>query len=151
MSAQRQAASGCGGKGTPQDAKFHGAHCAGIIGAVAGNGYGVAGIAPNVKLMCPKVSDFRQTFCTAHVLKACDYTLRMGAHVAACSFGPEKPNTSPCGRQRSEMVNETACYAAAMKPWQDKNMLVVAAAGASGALTHSAWPGMFSHMQATVR
>ena len=45
----------CGGKGSPQDTHSHGTHCAGIVGAVAGNGIGVAGIAPKVKLMCLKV------------------------------------------------------------------------------------------------
>lgn len=39
------------------DANGHGTHCAGIIGADADNGVGIAGVAPGVKLMPVKVLD----------------------------------------------------------------------------------------------
>lgn len=42
------------GNNDPMDTQFHGSHVAGIIGASANNGIGVAGIAPNVKLAAIK-------------------------------------------------------------------------------------------------
>ncbi len=47
---------GCGPRPSPQDKTGHGTHCSGIIGAVRNNGVGISGVAPNVALMCLKVS-----------------------------------------------------------------------------------------------
>lgn len=41
----------------PLDLNGHSTHCAGIIAAIAGNGMGVAGIAPDVELICGAVLD----------------------------------------------------------------------------------------------
>lgn len=116
----------CGSKSAPQDTHSHGTHCAGII-AAANNGFGITGIAPNVRIMCLKVTDATGTFYMSHILKAYDYAARMGAHIISCSFGPSEPNTSPSTLQRASMTNETAFYRKAIASL--RNILVIAAAG----------------------
>lgn len=119
----------CGGKPLPQDVHSHGTHCAGIIAAVNGNRIGVSGIAPRVKIMCLKVSDPDGTFYTSHILRAYDYALKMGAHVASCSFGPAEPRMNPTENQKAAMFNETRFYEQALLPMKIKGMLIVSAAG----------------------
>lgn len=41
----------------PQDDQEHGTHVAGIAGAITGNGWGVAGVAPDAKILAIKVLD----------------------------------------------------------------------------------------------
>ncbi|KAG2501727.1 hypothetical protein HYH03_000227 [Edaphochlamys debaryana] len=121
---------GCGPRPDPQDVHSHGSHCAGIVAAVRGNGVGIAGVAPNVKVMCLKVVSPMGAFYTGHILKAYDYALTMGAHVVSCSFGPREPNLSPPDYAASDRdEQESNLYAAALQPMVDRNMLIVAAAG----------------------
>ncbi|KAG2495302.1 hypothetical protein HYH03_006574 [Edaphochlamys debaryana] len=121
--------SGCGAKADPQDVHSHGTHCAGIVAALRGNGIGVAGVAPRVKVMCLKVATPGGAFYTSHILKAYDYAVRMGAHVASCSFGPAEPNLSPGPGDVDSNWRETKFYQTALEPLAQKNMLIVAAAG----------------------
>jgi subtilisin family serine protease len=116
----------CGGKPMTKDTHSHGTHCAGIISAI---GIGVSGIAPNVKVMCLKVADVDGVFYLSHILKAFDYALQMNAHIISCSFGPAFPNINPTILQLSQMQNETRFYEMALKPLQEKDILIVAAAG----------------------
>ena len=75
----------------------HGTHVAGIVGAVANNGIGVAGVCPSCKLMVLKMFepfdldgdgiDDTMVGDLAAELKAFDYASRMGADVINGSFG----------------------------------------------------------------
>lgn len=75
----------------------HGTHVAGIVGAVANNGIGVAGVCPNCKLMVLKMFspfdtdgdgvDDAMVGDLAAELKAFDYAIQMGADVINGSFG----------------------------------------------------------------
>ena len=75
----------------------HGTHVAGIVGAVANNGIGVAGVCPNCRLMVLKMFapydtdgdglDDAMVGDLAAELKAFDYAIQMGADVINGSFG----------------------------------------------------------------
>lgn len=70
----------------PQDGgQTHGTHVAGIIGAVQGNGLGIAGVAPDVKIMPLAVLTSRAT--TANAIKSFAYAVRNGADVISNSWG----------------------------------------------------------------
>lgn len=94
----------------------HGTHIAGIIGAEAGNGKGIIGIAPEVSLMVlkyydPKVNNSDNLKAT---VAAIHYAVKMGAHIINYSGG---------GTEFSQ--DERDAIAAAEK----KEILFVAAAG----------------------
>lgn len=54
----------------PQDDQGHGTMCAGLIGAVANNGTGIAGIAPNAKIMPVKVGNSASSIVEAMIWAA---------------------------------------------------------------------------------
>ncbi len=70
----------------PMDELGHGTHVAGIIAAVAGNGEGIAGVAPGVKIMALKAADRNGNFTTAAIKVAIDYAVYNGAKVVNMSF-----------------------------------------------------------------
>ena len=97
----------------------HGTHVAGIIGAVRGNGQGLDGVAPAVKLMILRTvpdGDERDK----DVANAIRYAVDNGAQVINMSFGKAH---SP----QKEAVDAAARYA------QSKGVLIVHAAGNEGA------------------
>lgn len=101
----------------PQDNDDHGTHIAGIIGAVADNGIGIAGIASNIniKLMVLKINGGTEgTGSISDAILAIKYATRMGADVCNISWGTTQ--YSPALR---EAISES-------------NMLFVAAAGNLG-------------------
>ncbi len=101
-----------------QDAK-HGTHVAGIIGAVQGNGIGVDGIAPSVKLMMIRTvpdGDERDK----DIANAIRYAVDNGAQIISMSFGkPYSPYKAA--------VDDAVQYADA------HGVLMVHAAGNDGA------------------
>ena len=103
---------------TGPDAR-HGTHVAGIIGAVRGNGVGVDGIVPGVRIMGVRAvpnGDERDK----DIANAIRYAADNGAHIINMSFGkgysPEKA-----------LVDQAAAYAVS------KGVLLVHAAGNEGA------------------
>jgi subtilisin family serine protease len=80
--------------GPSVDAEAHGTHVAGIIGAKAGNGLGIAGVAPGAKLMalraCREVNRGQQTLCQSLALaKALEFAIENRANVINLSLsGP---------------------------------------------------------------
>lgn len=67
----------------------HGTHVAGIIGAVAGNGKGIAGIAPKVSLMILKYFDPKHpnTNTVRNTVEAIRYAVQKGARIINYSGG----------------------------------------------------------------
>lgn len=94
----------------------HGTHIAGIIGAEAGNGKGITGIAPQVSLMILKYYDPKVpgTDNLKNTIESIRYAVKMGAHIINYSGG---------GTEYSQEEFE------AVKQAQDKGILFVAAAG----------------------
>ena len=61
------------GSGNPMDDNNHGTHVAGTIGALGNNGYGVAGVAWNVKIVACKFLDASGSGDTAGAIACLDY------------------------------------------------------------------------------
>ncbi len=67
----------------------HGTHVAGIVAARAGNGQGVAGVAPDAKIMDLKVSDRMGAIPTSSIARAIRYAVDNGADVVNLSLGSQ--------------------------------------------------------------
>lgn len=101
----------------PEDNDDHGTHIAGIVGAVANNGIGIAGIASNIdiKLMILKINGGPEgTGSISDAILAIKYATRMGAEICNISWGTN---------QYSPALEETI---------SESDMLFVAAAGNMG-------------------
>lgn len=94
---------------------MHGTHCAGIIGAVRGNGKGMDGIADNVRLMILRVVPDGDEH-DKDIALAIRYAVDHGAQIISMSFGK---SYSP----QKQWVDEAFAYA------ESKNVLLVHAAG----------------------
>ncbi|AHI05389.1 Serine protease/subtilase [Bdellovibrio bacteriovorus W] len=94
----------------------HGTHIAGIIGAEAGNGKGITGIAPEVSLMILKYYDPKVagTDNLKNTIASIRYAVKMGAHIINYSGG---------GTEYSQEEHDVIAEA------QRKGILFVAAAG----------------------
>lgn len=94
----------------------HGTHIAGIIGAEAGNGKGITGIAPEVSLMILKYYDPKVpgTDNLKNTIAAIRYAVKMGAHIINYSGG---------GTEYSQEEHDAVAEA------HKKGILFVAAAG----------------------
>lgn len=71
----------------PLDDNMHGTHVAGIVGAVGGNGIGVAGAAWNVKLMPIKVFQSNGVGNSSTIAEGVNYATANGATILNMSFG----------------------------------------------------------------
>jgi len=98
----------------PDDDQSHGSHVAGIAGACTNNSTGVAGVAPNVRLMPVKVLNSSGNGTYADVASGITYAADNGAKIINLSLGGSDP---------SETVRIAMAYAVG------KGALVVAAAG----------------------
>jgi cell wall-associated protease len=97
------------------ETSMHGTHCAGIIGAVRGNGKGMDGIADNVRIMMLRaVPDGDEH--DKDIALAIRYAVDNGAQIISMSFGK---SYSP----QKQWVDEAFAYA------ESKNVLLVHAAG----------------------
>ncbi|MFN0067404.1 MAG: Ig-like domain-containing protein [Limisphaerales bacterium] len=110
----------------PLDDNAHGTHVAGIIGALADNGLGAAGVAWNVQLMALKAFDDTGSAAVEDTLAAVRYALDNGAHVINASWGGTTRSralddvVAECGRRGALFVaaagnngSDTAFYPAA--------------------------------------
>jgi subtilisin family serine protease len=77
-----------------EDENGHGTFVAGVIGAVTGNGLGVAGGASGVSLMPVKVLDCTGAGTVADVAAGIMYAAKMGASVINLSFGGEEDSVT---------------------------------------------------------
>ena len=105
----------------PMDESSHGTHVAGIIGAEANNGLGIAGIAPDAQLMALRAGLSLQsggTFLEEDDLAAAIlYAVDNGAHIINMSWG---------GPERSFLITDALHFAS------ENGLLLIAAAGNSG-------------------
>jgi len=105
----------------------HGTSVAGIIGAIADNGIGIAGVNKNVKLMPLIVCDRNGGCSTNAAIKAIKYAVDNGAKVINLSFGS------------TGAVDYTAAYDEIVKYAYDRNVIIVAAAGNGNPPYGDAW------------
>jgi len=111
--------------GNDIDTSGHGSHVAGIIAAVANNGIGGSGVAPNAKILPIKVLDQAGSGDARDVAAGVRYAADNGAKVINLSLG---------GAAESSSLSQAIAYA------NDKGALVVAAAGNGGASDKPKWP-----------
>jgi subtilisin family serine protease len=97
----------------------HGTHCAGNVAARGDNGKGIAGVAPNVKLMALRFISEKGQGDTAGAVKAIKYGVDMGAKVLSNSWG----SVGDDGGEESKALQDAIQYA------QDHGVIFVAAAG----------------------
>ncbi len=102
--------------GDLSDHHGHGTHIAGIIGAQAGNGKGIAGIAPRVSLVILKYFDpmVPNTDVLATTVAAIRYSIKVGCSIINYSGGGNLPN-----EEEKKAIDEARA----------KGILFVAAAG----------------------
>jgi predicted CXXCH cytochrome family protein len=115
-----------------QDKLGHGTHLAGIIGAAVDNSIGIAGIAPNARLMPIKAIDSTGTGSYSQVAEGIVYATDMGARIINLGFS---------GTVDSELVQRAVEYAVA------HDVLVVAASGNNGYFTPNypaGYPGVLA-------
>ncbi|MDE5790447.1 MAG: S8 family serine peptidase, partial [Muribaculaceae bacterium] len=70
-----------------RDNNGHGTHCAGIAGAVGGNGIGITGANPDAYIMPIAVLQSNGTGDVATIIKGIDYATANGADLLSMSFG----------------------------------------------------------------
>jgi subtilisin family serine protease len=73
--------------GSPDDYQFHGTHVAATVAAVAGNGLGIAGVAPEAKIMAVRALDGDGSGFTADIAAGIAYAAEHGAGVINLSLG----------------------------------------------------------------
>jgi hypothetical protein len=95
----------------------HGTHVSGIIAAAANNGIGVAGLAPNVKILPLKVLDYTATGYISDIAEAI---------MDAADYGAQIINLSLQTTAASDVLHNAVIFAA------NKGCLAVAAAGNYG-------------------
>lgn len=98
----------------------HGTHCAGNVAARGDNGMGIAGVAPNVKIMSLRFIGMTGGGTTADAIKAIRYAVDNGAKIMNNSWGSEGEEP---GSPENQALRDAVQYA------QDKGVLFVAAAG----------------------
>lgn len=75
---------------SPQGNDSHGNGCAGVIAATANNNEGVAGIAPNCKIMPIRIDNNTDT---TRMWSAIRFAVNNGARIISCSWGYQNPNS----------------------------------------------------------
>ncbi len=128
------------------DDQGHGTHVAGIIGAAAGNGKGIAGVAPDSKILGVKVLDKTGSGSFENIVKGIRYAVDMGARIINLSLGAAFNYTLDYIR-----TNFSGYYEAFLQPMQTaiqyaagKGAVVVAAAGNSAIDVNRTAPAGFT-------
>jgi Subtilisin-like serine proteases len=121
------------GKKNPgsMDRDGHGTHVAGIIGAIANNNIGVAGVAPGAKILGVKVLGENATMYS--VMKGIAYSVNQGAKVINLSLGGALTDSV----ERAFYEEDLARH----------NVLIVAAAGNDG-IANMGFPASFKGVMA---
>jgi len=101
---------------TIQERHYHGTHVNGLISAVVGNGVGITGGFPALRIMLVKIFDLGATATRDQIAEGIRYACAMGANVVSCSWG--SATSSPAIREAIARCDE-------------QGVLVVCAAGNS--------------------
>lgn len=118
--------SGWGGPdGSDIGAIGHGTHVAGTIAAVAGNGVGIAGVAPDARILPLRILGPEGSGTTRDLAIAISAAVAAGARIVNLSLGS---------------LNEDARVTSAVADAAARNVLVVAAAGNDGPSGAPKWP-----------
>ncbi|RAL26421.1 S8 family peptidase [Thermoflavimicrobium daqui] len=112
----------------PMDQQGHGTHCAGIAAAVTNNAAGIAGMAPNVRILAERVLDANGSGTLADVADGITHAADAGAKVISLSLG---------GSSGATTLQNAVSYASS------KGAVVVAAAGNSNTSAPS-YPAYYS-------
>lgn len=108
----------------PQDDFGHGTHVAGIIAAATDNGIGVAGVAPDARVMPVKVLDNQGSGTVAVIAAGIRYAADHGAKVINMSLGQQ------AGLDRvADATGENAILAGALTYAWSKGAVLIGAAG----------------------
>jgi subtilisin family serine protease len=99
----------------------HGTHCAGNVAARGDNGKGIAGVAPNVKIMVLRFISDKGQGTTADAIASIRYAVDNGAMITSNSWGSE--DEDPNDSEGNQALRDAIQYA------QDQGTLFVAAAG----------------------
>lgn len=99
----------------------HGTHCAGNVAARGDNSKGVAGVAPNVKIMSLRFLSEKGSGTTADAIKAVRYAVDNGAKVLSNSWGSE--GEDPDDAAGNQALRDVITYS------ESKGALFIAAAG----------------------
>ena len=102
----------------PDDYQFHGTHVAGTAAAIAGNGEGIAGVAPEAEIMAVRVLDGDGQGSTSGIADGIEYAAEHGADVINMSL------SGPAGGDKA--MSDAVTLAAA------EDVVVIAAAGNEG-------------------
>jgi subtilisin family serine protease len=125
--------------GQPVAASVHGTLVAGIIGARTGNDFGIASIAPSVRILDLQVVDQFGQIQPATEAAAIRYAVTYGARVINLSLGaPRDPGRSDDGYSAAE--------AEAVRFAVSRGVLVVAAAGNTAGAQYADWPAALPHV-----
>lgn len=116
---------------TCQDNNFHGTHVAGVAGATANNGTGIAGVAFDSQLLPMQT-------CTV----ICSFADLAAATVHAADAGADVINYSLGGAEPNRTMEDAVDYAA------ERNALLVAAAGNRGGVDSVDYPAAFDRVLA---
>ncbi len=99
------------------DDNGHGTHCAGVSAGITNNGVGIAGVAPNCRLMPVKVLSAAGSGSYDAIVNGITYAANNGANILSMSLG---------GSADTQALDDAVNYAFG------KNCVVVAAAGNNG-------------------
>jgi len=108
----------------PADGDGHGTHVTGIMVANRDNGEGIAGVAPDARVMPIRVLDDNGEGLASDAIKGIDYAIDHGAHVINLSLGDFLPLQST--------LFEDPAYSDALERAVAKGIVVVIAAGNNG-------------------
>lgn len=86
----------------------HGTHCAGVIGALADNGVGIRGVAPNISIMPLRFISEKGEGTTAAAVKAVKYAIEMGAWITSNSWGGVEDLQDPDSQILREVFADSA-------------------------------------------
>ncbi|MEH6810933.1 MAG: S8 family peptidase [Motiliproteus sp.] len=98
---------------TPWDDHGHGTHVAGIIAAGANNNIGIAGVAPNARLMVLKALDSSGHGSGSDIARAIRYAVDKGARIIHLSLGGEQPGAVEIDALNFALRRETLVVTAA--------------------------------------